>query len=153
MHSSCCKENHNIYTYRLPAPNHVLWYTRCPDSVHKTVHQVLSYCALGSRLHPALGNFPWLTGLVSEMPRGLPPPPQPALSLFFSGRTTLQCNSPSTAPHSLWNQLKAISPETASLSSFFLWLSAPFPYLAAVKSVTNKYLKKKNPMTLFWTFT
>lgn len=89
-----------------------------------------------------------------QMPRGLPPPPQSASSLFFSGRTTLQCNSPSRAPHSLWDRGKArflLKPHLCP--AFPSGFPVPFPYLAAVKSVTNTYLKNKKKNILFWTFT
>lgn len=83
MHRSCCEENHHIY--RFPVPNLALWYTRCPDSIHTSVPQLLSYCACGSHLHPALGNFPWLRGDVShrclEGCRVLPNQPQVSSSL------------------------------------------------------------------------
>lgn len=143
MYSSCCKENNNIY--RFPVPNHALWYTRCPDSVHKTVHQVLSYCAFGLASTPCSRELSMADrSCFPEMPRRLPPPPQSALSLLFSGRTTLQCNSPSRAPHSLWDQPKARFLLKLHLCPAFPSGSpAPFSYLAAVKSVTNKYFSNK----------
>lgn len=84
-----------------------------------------------------------------QMPRGLPPPPQSASSLF-SGRTTLQCNSPSRTPYSLWDWGKArflLKPHLCP--AFPSGFPVAFPYLVAVKSVANKYLKTKQNKIYF----
>lgn len=105
---------------------------------------------LGSHLYPVVlfgelsvvdrSHFP-------ELPRRLPPlPPQPALSFSFSDRTTLQCNSPSRAPHSPWDWPEARFPLKSHLCPAFSSGSPPTsPHLAAVKSVTNLEYLYLNP--------